>query len=93
VHAWASLTDSALAPVASPARRSAESGVRLARGFELLAVELRDDARAAAMARAQRAGVWAVAPLGLCFLPAFACLGIIPVIVGIAHGVLNQAIP
>ena len=93
VHAWASLTDSALAPVASTARRSAESGVRLARGFELLAVELRDDARAAAMARAQRAGVWAVAPLGLCFLPAFACLGIIPVIVGIAHGVLNQAIP
>lgn len=93
VHAWASLADSALAPAASAARRSAESGVRLARGFELLSDELRDAARAAAVARAQRAGVWAVAPLGLCFLPAFACLGIIPVIVGIAHGVLNQAIP
>jgi hypothetical protein len=93
VRAWASLTDSALAPVASTGRRSAESGVRLARGFELLAIELRDDARATAVARAHRAGVWAVAPLGLCFLPAFACLGIIPVIVGIAHGVLNEAIP
>ncbi len=92
VQAWTSLADSALAPVASTARRSAESGVRLARGFELPADELRADARAAAVARAQRAGVWAVAPLGLCFLPAFACLGIIPVIVGIAHGVLNQAI-
>ena len=92
-QAWASLTDPALAPVASTARRSAESGVRLARGFELLADELRADARATAVARAQRAGVWAVAPLGLCFLPAFACLGIVPVIVGIAHGVLNEAIP
>ncbi len=92
-QAWASLTDPALAPVASTARRSAESGVRLARGFELLADELRADARAAAVARAQRAGVWAVAPLGLCFLPAFACLGIVPTIVGIAHGVLNEAIP
>jgi len=92
-QAWASLTDPALAPVASTARRSAESGVRLARGFELLADELRADARAAAVVRAQRAGVWAVAPLGLCFLPAFACLGIVPVIVSIAHGVLNQAMP
>jgi pilus assembly protein TadC len=92
-QACASLTDPALAPVTSTARRSAESGVRLARGFELLADELRADARAAAVARAQRAGVWAVAPLGLCFLPAFACLGIVPVIVGIAHGVLNEAMP
>jgi len=92
-QAWASLTDPALAPVASTARRSAESGVRLAHGFELLADELRADARAAALARAQRAGVWAVAPLGLCFLPAFACLGIVPVIVSIARGVLNEAMP
>jgi hypothetical protein len=30
-----------------------------------------------------------MAPLGLCFLPAFACLGVLPVIVGIARGVLN----
>jgi pilus assembly protein TadC len=87
--AWASLSDSVLAPVAGAAVRSAESGVRLARGFELLAAELRDEARAAALARAHRAGVWAMAPLGLCFLPAFACLGVLPVIVGIAHGVLS----
>jgi pilus assembly protein TadC len=87
--AWASLSDSVLAPVAGAAVRSAESGLRLARGFELLAAELRDEARAAALARAHRAGVWAMAPLGLCFLPAFACLGVLPVIVGIAHGVLG----
>jgi hypothetical protein len=27
-------------------------------------------------------------PLGLCFLPAFICLGVVPVIVGIATSVL-----
>ncbi|HEY3712882.1 MAG TPA: type II secretion system F family protein [Jatrophihabitantaceae bacterium] len=87
--AWAALGDLTLAPIARTAVRSAESGVRLARSFELLAAELRDEARAAAVARAHRAGVWAMAPLGLCFLPAFACLGVLPVIVGIARGVLS----
>ena len=91
-EAWGSLSGSPLAPVAATACRSAESGIRLARSFELLAAELRDEVRAAALARAHRAGVWALLPLGLCFLPAFACLGVIPVIVGIAHGVLNGAI-
>lgn len=87
--AWASLADPALAPIGRTAVRSAESGVRLARGFELLAAELRDEARAAAVARAHRAGVWAMVPLGVCFLPAFACLGVLPVIAGIARGVLG----
>jgi len=87
--AWAALGDPTLSPIARTAVRSAESGVRLARSFELLAAELRDEARAAAVARAHRAGVWAMAPLGLCFLPAFACLGVLPVIVGIARGVLS----
>jgi pilus assembly protein TadC len=89
--AWAALDNPALAPIARTAVRSAESGVRLARSFELLAAELRDEARAAAVARAHRTGVWAMAPLGLCFLPAFACLGVLPVIVGIARGVLSGA--
>lgn len=89
-QAWASLDDPSLAPIARTAVRSAESGVRLARSFGLLAAELRDDARAAAVARAHRAGVWAMVPLGLCFLPAFACLGVLPVIVGIARGVLGS---
>jgi pilus assembly protein TadC len=89
--AWAALDNPALAPIARTAVRSAESGVRLARSFELLAAELRDEARAAAVARAHRAGVWAMAPLGLCFLPAFACLGVLPVIIGVARGVLTGA--
>jgi hypothetical protein len=33
-----------------------------------------------------------MAPLGLCFLPAFVCIGIVPTVVGIASGVLD-AVP
>lgn len=80
--------DSALAPVAAAAVRSASSGLRLAAAFEQLAAEQRDQLRSSAEARAQRAGVWAAAPLGLCFLPSFVCLGIAPLIIGIAGRVL-----
>ena len=34
----------------------------------------------AAEARAQRAGVLIAAPLGLCFLPAFVLVGIVPLV-------------
>jgi pilus assembly protein TadC len=82
--------DPVLARVAATARRSATSGMRLAGGFERLATELREEVRAAAQARAHRVGALAAAPLGLCFLPAFVCLGIVPIIVGIAGGVLAR---
>lgn len=90
VRAWTDLgTDPALAPVATAARRSADSGARLARTFTQLAADTRAAVRADALARANRAGVFAMAPLGLCFLPAFICLGIVPTVVGIAQGVLR----
>ncbi|MEO6886984.1 MAG: type II secretion system F family protein [Jatrophihabitantaceae bacterium] len=76
-----------LGPVAVAGRRSSRSGARLADAFERLAADTRADLRTAAESRANRAGVFAMAPLGLCFLPAFICLGIVPVVVGIAHGI------
>lgn len=86
VEAWRPAAPHAvLAPVARTAMRSASSGARLARAWEQLAAELRDQLRASAEARAHRAGVLAMAPLGLCFLPAFVCLGVVPVVVGIAR--------
>jgi pilus assembly protein TadC len=86
--AWQELSEHPLlAPVARTAARSADSGIRLADGLERVATEMREEQRGMALARAHRAGVWAMAPLGLCFLPAFVCLGVIPVVVGIAHGV------
>ena len=84
--AWALVDESALLPVAVAARRSADSGARLAQGFEQLAADLRQQARTAAQERAQRAGVLAMLPLGLCFLPAFVCIGVVPVVISIAGG-------
>ena len=82
---WAGFDDGdALAPVAVAARRSADSGARLARTFDQLAGETRAVLRARSLARANRAGVSTLLPLGLCFLPAFVCLGIVPTVVGIA---------
>ncbi|MCW2777557.1 MAG: hypothetical protein JWN17_1282, partial [Frankiales bacterium] len=53
-----------------------------------LAADARAEARSAAEQRARRAGVLAVAPLGLCFLPAFVLLGVVPVVVGLAGPLL-----
>lgn len=74
------------------ARRSAHSGSALALGVSELADQLRQDAAHAAEAAAERAGVLIAGPLGLCFLPAFACLGIIPVVAGLTSDVLRSGI-
>lgn len=88
--AWSGLDDDpVLAPVARVVRGSAESGARLAAAFDRLATEQRAAAVTTGEARARRAGVVAMAPLGLCFLPAFVCLGVVPVVLSIATTVLR----
>lgn len=74
------------------ARRSASSGAALAEGVAELAQQSRHDATHAATAAAERAGVLIAGPLGLCFLPAFVCLGIVPVVAGLAGEVLQSGI-
>ncbi|MCV7441336.1 type II secretion system F family protein [Mycobacterium paraense] len=74
------------------ARRSASSGSALARGVAELADQSRQDAAHAATAAAERAGVLIAGPLGLCFLPAFVCLGIVPVVAGLAGDVLQSGL-
>ena len=68
--------------------RAAGSGTALAPSLARLANDQRRVARTAAEARARAAGVQAVAPLGLCFLPAFMLLGVVPAIAGIASTIL-----
>ncbi|WP_216917106.1 type II secretion system F family protein [Nocardia noduli] len=75
--------------LARMARRSARSGSSLATAIGELAEQRRGAAADVAAARAERAGVLIAGPLGLCFLPAFLCLGIIPVVVGLAAHVLG----
>lgn len=90
-EAWADLADHPqLAVLAQVGRRGTGSGIRLADGWEDAAREMRSDLRAAALARATRAGVLAMAPLGLCFLPAFVCLGIVPDVIGLVGGSLRS---
>jgi Flp pilus assembly protein TadB len=79
-------SDDGWTTIARVARQSSHSGVRAASAFEQLAIELRARRRADGESRAERAAVYAVAPLGLCFLPAFVCVGIVPVVVGIVSG-------
>jgi len=72
------------AVLARLARRSASSGAALAGSVTELADQVRVDAGAAADAAAERASVLIAGPLGLCYLPAFICLGIVPVVAGLA---------
>ncbi|MDQ1724561.1 MAG: hypothetical protein QOG52_1589 [Frankiaceae bacterium] len=63
---------------------AAESGgPGLGSALRTLAAEERAAAGAAARASAKRAGVWAVGPLTLCFLPAFVLVGVVPVVAGL----------
>ena len=74
------------------ARRSATSGAALANGVADLADQSRHDAASAADAKAQRASVLIAGPLGLCYLPAFVCLGIVPIVAGLAGDVLRAGL-
>ncbi|NNH73374.1 type II secretion system F family protein [Nocardia uniformis] len=88
-QASAGVADEAVVALARMARRSARSGASLAVAITELAQQRRTEVEDAAAARAERAGVLISGPLGLCFLPAFLCLGIVPVVIGLAGHVLN----
>jgi Flp pilus assembly protein TadB len=85
VEAWAPVRDcDVVAELARAARRTARSGTALAEAAADLAARLRSELSDQAEAKAQRAGVLITLPLGLCFLPAFVCLGVAPVVAGLA---------
>ncbi|MEU0585701.1 type II secretion system F family protein [Streptomyces sp. NPDC006132] len=69
--------------------RADVSGLPAAAPVARLAAEARADWGLAATARARRAGVMVSAPVGLCFLPAFVAVGVLPVVIGLAGGVLG----
>lgn len=70
-----------LAALARTMARSLETGAPMADGLRLLAADLRRGHRAAVERKARGVGVRAAAPLGLCFLPAFVLVGIVPTVV------------
>jgi pilus assembly protein TadC len=87
-RAWHGVRDHPdLAALAAAARRTAAGGAVFAEAVREHAVVLRSAESAAAERAAGRAGVAITAPLGLCFLPAFLCLGLVPVVVGLLASV------
>ncbi|GLW49063.1 membrane protein [Streptomyces sp. NBRC 14336] len=69
--------------------RADVSGLPAAGPVARLAADARAEWARAATARARRAAVLVTAPVGLCFLPAFIAVGVLPVVIGLADGVLG----
>lgn len=81
---WRSVAgDPQLAPLGRAVGRAHETGAPVGQAVHRLADELRDRARADVETRARSIEVKAAAPLGLCLLPAFVVLGVVPLIVGV----------
>jgi pilus assembly protein TadC len=79
---WTSLAqDEAMAPLARTMVRAIETGAPVAHGLNRLVDDQRRARRWDAERRARAVGVKAAAPMGLCFLPAFIAIGIVPTIV------------
>ncbi|MET7365350.1 type II secretion system F family protein [Streptomyces sp. NPDC005566] len=76
-------------PLARCLERAGATGAPAAEAVSRLADEMRAERASAAVARAQRAGVLITAPVGLCFLPAFLAVGVAPVVIGLAAGLLH----
>jgi pilus assembly protein TadC len=78
-----------LAPLGRVLIRAGESGSTVTAALHALAADSRAGTRARTEEAVRRAGVWVLAPLGLCFLPAFVCLGVVPLVLGIAGDVFR----
>jgi Flp pilus assembly protein TadB len=70
------------AALARAVRRTVVSGGPLAQTLEHLATDVRQQRRWTADERARAVETRSVVPLGLCFLPAFVLIGIVPTIAG-----------
>jgi len=81
---WADLAaDPALGPLGRALARAHRTGSPVVPAVERLADELGRAARADLEDRARAVGVKAAIPLGLCLLPAFVLIGIVPVVAGL----------
>ena len=81
---WSSVAEHPqLAALGRAIGRAHETGAPVGRAVHLLAEELRARSRADVESRARSIEVKAAAPLGLCLLPAFVLLGIVPMVAGV----------
>lgn len=81
VEAWSAVADDdELAPLARAMVRSHTSGASVVQTVQRLADELERESLARAEDAARRVGVAAAVPLGVCLLPAFLLLGVVPTV-------------
>jgi hypothetical protein len=86
VTVWAGLADDeALAPLGRALVRGQTTGASVLLTVERLAETLSADLRGEIEDQARAVGVKAALPLGLCLLPAFVLLGIVPTVAGMLH--------
>ena len=83
--AWSQVAglSAAMAATARVCARGMGSGSAIAAELNGVAARERRRRRTARQQRINRASVWAVLPLGLCFLPAFVLVGVVPLVVGL----------
>lgn len=84
VEVWRSLAHHPqLRPLGRSLARAHQSGASVCAAVDMLADELTARSRARTDALARSVEVRAAAPLGVCFLPAFVLLGVVPMVVGV----------
>jgi Flp pilus assembly protein TadB len=87
---WRSLAaDSELSPLGRCLARAHTTGSPVAEAVTRLGQELAAERRLQTQERARAVGVRAALPLGICLLPAFLLLGIVPVVAGLAAVLLG----
>lgn len=79
-----------LAALGRTMARATETGASVGDALHRLAEDLQLAARAEAERRARTIGVRAAAPLGLCLLPAFVLVGVVPLVAGTVTALLGQ---
>ncbi|MEV8376846.1 type II secretion system F family protein [Kribbella sp. NPDC056861] len=90
IDAWSCLLkEPACAPFARATQRALRSGAPLAKILERQANDTRQARRWSAEEHARAVESRSVVPLGLCFLPAFVLLGIVPTIASSLSGLLS----
>jgi len=83
VTVWRDLArDPQLGGLGRSMARAVESGASVAEAMHRLADDLRQRDRAEVEARARAVGVKAAVPLGVCLLPAFVLVGVVPLVAG-----------
>ncbi|WP_246060890.1 type II secretion system F family protein [Nocardioides dongxiaopingii] len=84
VSVWADLVrDPELAPLGRTLARAHDTGASVVAAVERLADDLASAARSSVEDRARAIGVKAAVPLGLCLLPSFVLIGIVPLVAGL----------